>query len=75
MVANQWLLKFVQASPLGTKSVIVFIMKSSNHHMAVAVSHAVCVRRASSCRKRDKRKETNTESLEKYNMNVERTVV
>lgn len=33
---------------------MVFIMKSSNHHMAVAVSHAVCVHQASSCMNRKK---------------------
>ena len=43
MVADQRLLKFFKVSPLGIESVMVFIMKSSNHHMAVAVSHAVSV--------------------------------
>lgn len=72
MIANQGLLKFLQVSPLGIKSVMIFIMKSSNRHMAVAVSHAVCVRRASSCRKRDTRK---TKTLEKYNTNEEISLV
>lgn len=62
MDANQWLLKVF--SPLGIKSVMVFIMKSSNLHMAVAVSHAVCVRRALSCMNR---KTTKKAPLDKYN--------
>ena len=49
MVADQRLLKFFKVSPLGIESVMVFIMKSSNHHMAVAVSHAVSVRRLRFC--------------------------
>ncbi len=40
------IVEVLEGFPLGIKSVMVFIMKSCNHHMAVAVSHAVCVRQA-----------------------------
>lgn len=45
------IVEVLQVPPLGIKSVMVFIMKSSNRHMAIAVSHAVCVRQALSFRK------------------------